>query len=85
LELAALVPSMVVTKTLAIVPKVPGGVTAVIMVEDTSTTLVAASPPIVTVAPETKLVPTIVMGVPPEGVPELGVTLEIVGPMIVAT
>ena len=76
---------MVVTRTLAILPLVPGGVTAVIMVEDTTTTLVAGSPPMVTVAPTTKLVPVIVMGVPPEGMPELGLTLDTVGPKIVAT
>lgn len=67
------------------VPKVPGGVTAVIEVAETTTTLVAGRPPMVTVAPETKLVPVMVMGVPPTGVPELGLTLDTVGPTIVAT
>ena len=82
---AALVPLVVVTRTLAMVPMVPGGVTAVIEVAETTATLVAGSPPMVTVAPETKLIPVIVMGVPPEGMPELGLMLDTVGPKIVAT
>lgn len=45
----------------------------------TTTTLVAAVPPNVTVAPAAKLVPVIVTAVPPAVVPLLGDTLVTVG------
>ena len=44
----------------------------VIDVSLTSVTLVAAAPPIITVAPAAKCVPVIVIAVPPSVVPELG-------------
>jgi hypothetical protein len=44
----------------------------------TTVTLVAATPPIVTVAPLTKPVPVIVTGVPPPIGPEFGEILVIV-------
>jgi len=44
----------------------------VILVPLTTTTLVAAVPPIVTVAPAPKSVPVIVTAVPPFVVPEFG-------------
>jgi hypothetical protein len=50
-------------------------VTQVISVSETTTTLVAASPPKLTVEPERKSVPMIVTGVPPNIVPLFGVTL----------
>jgi hypothetical protein len=52
---------------------------AVIDVLLTTTTLVAAVLPNVTVAPETKLVPVIVTAVPPAVDPLLGLTLLTVG------
>jgi hypothetical protein len=51
----------------------------VIVVALATLTLVAAAPPILTVAPETKFVPEIVTDVPPAVLPELGVIEEIVG------
>jgi hypothetical protein len=51
----------------------------VIVVALTLTTLVASSPPKVTVAPETKAVPAMVTAVPPAVAPWFGVTLETVG------
>jgi hypothetical protein len=47
----------------------------VIVVLFTTTTLVAAALPIVTVAPEAKFVPVIVTDVPPAVVPPFGLTL----------
>ena len=70
------VPPMVVTATLC-APAVPAGVFAVIEVA-VATTLVAAVPPIFTVAP-IKLVPVIVIDVPPAIGPEIGETAVIVG------
>jgi hypothetical protein len=61
----------VVTDT-ATAPAEPAGVTAVIVVEFTTTTLVAALPPIDTVAGLTKFVPVIVTPVPPAVKPEAG-------------
>ena len=55
------------------------GVTAVMVVEFTTTTPVAATPPKVTVAPLTKPVPVMVTLVPPPVVPEGGLTFVIVG------
>ena len=56
-------------------PALPAGVVAVICVPLTTTTLVAAAPPNVTVAPAAKFVPVIVTAVPPTVVPLLGETL----------
>jgi hypothetical protein len=60
-------------------PDVPGGVTAVTVVELATTTPVAATPPIVTVLVSLRFVPVIVIGVPPAVGPAFGVTSEIVG------
>jgi hypothetical protein len=56
-------------------PALPAGVVAVIDMLLTTTTLVAAVLPNVTVAPDAKLVPVIVTAVPPDVVPPLGLTL----------
>jgi len=55
------------------------GVVAVIDVALATTTLVAAVPPTVTVAPGTKFVPVIVMAVPPSVDPDAGATVDSVG------
>ena len=60
-------------------PALPAGVVAVIEVLFTTTTLVAAVPPNVTVAPEAKFVPVIVTAVPPATDPLFGDTLLTVG------
>jgi hypothetical protein len=60
-----------VTTTLA-APAAWAGVVAVIEVLPTTTTFVAETPPMVTVAPETNPVPLIVTEVPPAVVPEFG-------------
>jgi len=70
-------PPTVVTTT-SFAPAVPEGVTAVIEVALTTTTLVAAAPPTVTVAP-LKFVPVMVIAVPAVNGPEDGLTLAIVG------
>ena len=72
------VPPAVVTATL-FAPTVPAGAVAVIDVALTTTTLVAATPFTVTLVAPVKLVPVIVMDVPPRVEPDAGVTLEIVG------
>jgi len=72
------VPPAVVTATL-FAPVVPAGVIAVIDVALTTTTLVAALPPMVTLVAPVKLVPVIVISVPPKVEPLDGLTLEIVG------
>ena len=69
-------PNEVVTTT-SFEPATPSGVTALMEVA-VATTLVAATPPTVTVA-LAKLVPLIVIVVPPAVGPEIGLTLEIVG------
>ena len=69
-------PNEVVTTT-SFAPAAPAGVTAVMEVA-VATTLVAATPPTVTVA-LAKLVPLIVIVVPPAVGPLDGLTLEIVG------
>ena len=69
-------PTVTVTVT---APALPAGVVAVICVPLTTTTLVAAAVPNVTVAPEAKLVPVIVTVVPPAAGPLLGLTLLTVG------
>ena len=75
---AVLVPADVVTSTLA-APAVPAGVTAVIDVDDTTVTEVAAAPPIVTLVAPVKSVPVMVTLVPPVVGPELGEIAVTVG------
>ena len=72
------VPPAVVTATL-LAPAVPAGVLAVTEVLDTTTMFVAAMPPTVTLVAPVKLVPAIVMVVPPVVGPEVGLTLLMVG------
>ena len=60
-------------------PALPAGAVAVISVGLTTTTLVAAVAPNVTVAPVAKLVPVIVTAVPPAVKPLFGDTLVTVG------
>ena len=77
--LAALAaPYGVVTATLT-APTVPAGVTTVTLVEETTTTLVAATPPTVTLVVPSRFVPVIVINVPPAVEPDVGETDEIVG------
>ena len=75
---AVAVPPGVVTATL-FAPTVPAGVTAVMLVEETTTTLVAATPPTVTLVAPVKSQPVIVIGVPPAVGPDIGVIDVIVG------
>ena len=67
-----------VTATL-LAPAVPAGVTAVTLVAETTTTLVAATPPTVTLLAPVRFVPVIVIAVPPRVEPLVGVTDVIVG------
>ena len=60
-------------------PAVPAGVTAVTIVELTTDTLVAALPPTVTLDVPVRLVPVIVIAVPPAVGPTFGLTDEIEG------
>jgi hypothetical protein len=60
-------------------PALPAGVVAVIVVLFTTTTLVAATLPNVTVAPAAKFVPVIVTAVPPATGPLFGATLLTLG------
>jgi hypothetical protein len=60
-------------------PALPAGVVAVIWVPLTTTTLVAAAAPNVTVAPAAKFVPVIITDVPPSVDPLAGLTLLTVG------
>jgi hypothetical protein len=71
-------PPELVTVTVT-APALPAGVVAVIVVPFTTTTLVAAAPPNVTVAPLAKFVPVIVTAVPPASGPLFGLTLLTVG------
>ena len=71
-------PLVVVSETSA-GPLIPAGVTAVIFVAETSTTLVAAAPPIVTPVTPVKLVPKIEIGVEPAIVPLDGARDVMVG------
>ena len=57
----------------------PAGVTAVMLVDETTFTLVAATPPTVTLVAPVRFVPVIVIAVPPRVVPDDGLTPEIVG------
>ena len=59
------VPFGVVTSTL-FAPTVPAGVTAVTLCDQTTTTLVAATPPTVTLVAPVKFAPVIVIGAPPK-------------------
>ena len=68
---AVAVPFGVVTATL-FAPTVPAGVTAVTLVDETTTTLVAATPPTVTLVAPVKFSPVIVIAVPPAVEPEVG-------------
>ena len=72
------VPPAVVTATLC-APAVPAGVTAVIEVALTTKTLVAGTPPTVTLLAPVKFVPVIVKAVPPNVVPKVGAMLAMVG------
>src|SRR5579872_2889025 len=69
---------MLVTVTVT-APALPAGVVAVMDVLFTTTTLVAAADPNVTVAPDAKFVPVIVTPVPPAAGPLLGDTPVTVG------
>ena len=60
-------------------PALPAGVVAVIWVALTTTTLVAAAAPNVTVAPVAKFVPVMVTAVPPAVDPVFGETLVTAG------
>ena len=71
-------PYGVVSETFA-APAAPDGVTAVTVVELTTLTDVAATPPIVTELAPVKFVPVIVIAVPPLVGPVFGLTDEIVG------
>jgi hypothetical protein len=70
--------SVLVTITLT-VPAACAGVVAVIEVELTTVTLVAAVPPKLTVAPDEKPVPVILTDVPPLVLPEVGEIAVTVG------
>ena len=72
------VPPAVVTATL-LAPAVPAGVLAVIDVALTTATFVAATLFTVTLVAPVRLVPEIVIEVPPLVGPEVGLTVEIVG------
>jgi len=63
-------------------PALPAGVVAPICVPLTTTTLVAAAVPKVTVAPAAKFVPVIVTAVPPAVDPPFGETLLTVGGVV---
>ena len=72
------VPLGAVTATL-FAPAVPAGVTAVMLVAETTWTLVAATPPTFTLVAPVRFVPVIVIAVPPRVEPLVGVTAVIVG------
>ena len=76
--MAALVPPAVVTKTLA-VPALPAGVEQVAEVADVMVTPVHAVPPTVIPVAPVKLVPVMVMDVPPAVGPLVGETEATVG------
>lgn len=71
------VPLGVVTATF-LTPSVPAGVLAVMQVVFINT-IVAATPSTVTLVAPFKLVPAIANVVPPEVVPEAGLTIEMIG------
>ena len=72
------VPPAVLTSTVC-EPEAPAGVTAVIDVGETTVKLAAATPPTVTSVAPVKLVPVIVMDVPPPTGPDTGLTPVMVG------
>jgi len=72
------VPPAVITATF-FVPAVPAGVTAVTVVGDCTTILVATTPPTVTLDAPERFVPVIVIAVPPVVGPALGLIEPIVG------
>ena len=72
------VPPAVVTET-SFAPAVPAGVLAVIELALTTTILVAETPPTFTLVAPVKLVPVMVIEVPPNVVPDVGETLVMVG------
>ena len=72
------VPAGVVTVTV-FAPEVPEGAVAVIDVALLTARLVAAAPPTVTLVAPVRLVPVIVITVPPSVAPEVGETAVIVG------
>ena len=63
-------------------PATWAGVTAVMVVLFTTTTLLAVAKPNVTTAPAAKFVPVIVTGVPPLPSPVAGLTDDIVAPAV---
>ena len=73
------VPPKVVTLTSTAPGVTVAGDTAVIEVVELTVTLVADTPPNVTVAPLMKLVPVIVTDVPPPDVPDVGLTADTPG------
>ena len=77
-ESVAVCPSGLVTTT-STAPAVPEGVTQLISLALTKFTLVQADPPTVTVTPDTKLPPLMVIVVPPEAGPLMGAMEEMVG------
>ena len=81
---AVAVPLGVVTATL-FAPAVPAGVTAVMLVDETTTTLVAATPPTVTLVAAVKFGPVIVIAVPPAVEPVAGETEEMEGAGVLTT
>ena len=70
---------LVFLTTISASPPACAGVVAVIDVAETTVTLVAAVPPIATVAPALNPVPVIVMAVPPLLLPRATLTADIVG------
>ena len=66
-------PPTVVTET-SFEPTLPAGVTAVIKMDDTTTTLVAATPATVTLLAPVKPVPLMEIVVDPVSGPEVGLT-----------
>ncbi len=68
---AVAVPFGPVTST-EVEPTDPAGVTAVTVVDDTATTFVPGAPPIVTLVAPLRLVPVIVIAVPPSTDPVFG-------------
>jgi hypothetical protein len=75
---AVAVPPGVVTTTL-FAPTVPPGAIVVMLDEETTTKFAVATPPTFTVVAPVKLVPVIVIDVPPFTPPDIGETDEIVG------
>ena len=76
--LAVAVPFAPVTSTDA-TPTDPAGVTAVTVVEFTATTLVAGTPPTVTLDAPVRFAPVIVIAVPPNIDPDVGESKDTVG------